>query len=238
MPRNYPRDDGRQPARASRRDLHPRGHQGQGHGQSGGAATLRASRIRVIGNVQAEGAASVYVVSSRIGGSVQVVQGRSSRLARNRVKGDVQYFENSGTIRITKNHVDGNLQCKENRARPRGGGNVVQGNKEDQCARLQSSAIGSLVRTGRAPGAHRAPFPATSSPPAPTGARSYSTGAGCVRQAREVLTPWMQARGRPGRYGWQPPFPCTFVRPAASQSRRALPDETGAAASVSRGTCR
>jgi hypothetical protein len=99
-------------------------------------ATLKASRIAVVGNVQAEGAKAVTVVASTVGGSAQIVQGGSSKLDRNAVKGDVQYFENRGAISIMKNRIDGNLQCKENDPPPIGGGNIVQGNKEDQCARL------------------------------------------------------------------------------------------------------
>jgi hypothetical protein len=120
-------------------------------------ATLRATGIRVIGNVQAEGARLVVVRGdSRVGGSVQVVQGGGSRVVRSTVEGDIlfdeneralearrnvvggnlQAFQNSGGVEIRKNRIDGNLQCKENQPRPTGGGNVVGGNKEDQCARL------------------------------------------------------------------------------------------------------
>jgi hypothetical protein len=121
------------------------------------AATLHASRVRVIGNVQAENARSVNVRDgSRIGGSVQVDQGGGASVvdsfithdiqydqnrttltaSRNRVGGSIQVFQNTGGVTIASNRVNGNLQCKENRPAPVGGGNIVQGNKEDQCARL------------------------------------------------------------------------------------------------------
>ena len=120
-------------------------------------ATLRARRVRVVGNVQGENARRVNVVRrSRVGGSVQVVQGgaatvrrsringdilydenrRFLRAIKNRVGGNVQLFQNSGGARVYRNVIDGNLQCKENRPRPVGGGNRVAGSKEDQCARL------------------------------------------------------------------------------------------------------
>jgi hypothetical protein len=120
-------------------------------------ATLRASDVHVIGNVQAEGARSVSVIrGSFVGGSIQVVQGRSAvvqssevngdilfdentaRLAArgNQVGGNVQAFQNTGGVVIARNVIDGNLQCKENVPAPTGGGNIVQGNKEDQCANL------------------------------------------------------------------------------------------------------
>jgi hypothetical protein len=120
-------------------------------------ATLRARRVRVIGNVQGENARRVNVVGdSRVGGSVQVVQGTfakvkksrinadilydentgSLRVISNRVGGNIQAFKNTGGLEIASNTVDGNLQCKENEPAPTGGGNVVQGNKEDQCASL------------------------------------------------------------------------------------------------------
>ncbi len=121
------------------------------------AATLTASGVRVVGNVQAEGAANVRVLSaSRVGGSIQIVQGGAARIAdstvnadilfdentravsalRNVVGGNIQAFQNTGGVAISGNRVDGNLQCKENRPAPTGSGNIVQGNKEDQCARL------------------------------------------------------------------------------------------------------
>jgi hypothetical protein len=121
------------------------------------AATLRASNVRVIGNVQGENARDVTVTDgSRIGGSVQVKQGGAALVvdsfvthdiqydsnggaltaSRNRVGGSIQAFQNRGGVSIASNRVNGNLQCKENSPAPTGGGNVVQGNKEDQCARL------------------------------------------------------------------------------------------------------
>ena len=103
-------------------------------------ATLYASAIRAIGNIQAENARRVNVVRSHVGGSVQIVQSRNgstlSRFDRNTVKQDVQYFENRGAVSITSNRINGNLQCKANNPRPTGGGNIVGGNKQDQCARL------------------------------------------------------------------------------------------------------
>ena len=100
-------------------------------------ATLRASAIRVIGNVQAENHREVSVTGgSRVNGSLQVKQGGGATVSDSLFGSDVQFFTNAGAISITNNRIDGNLQCKENRPPPTGGGNVVQGNKEDQCARL------------------------------------------------------------------------------------------------------
>jgi hypothetical protein len=120
-------------------------------------ATLRASNVRVVGNVQAENAAQVEVLSgSRVGGSIQIKQGGGARIDSVRINGDLQFdanrrsltanknwiggnlqaFQNSGGVSITSNTIDGNLQCKENRPAPTGGGNIVKGNKEDQCSRL------------------------------------------------------------------------------------------------------
>lgn len=121
------------------------------------SATLRASKVRVIGNVQAEGARLVNVTNgSFVGGSVQIVQGGGALVGSSRINGDILYdenrarliarsnriggnlqaFKNTGGVSITRNVIDGNLQCKENRPRPTGGGNVVDGNKEDQCRNL------------------------------------------------------------------------------------------------------
>ncbi len=121
------------------------------------AATLNASRVVVIGNVQAEGATSVALRNgSRIGGSVQLVQGGGAtivnsivdgsiqlesnraalRVLNNDVNSDVQAFQNRGGVEIGDNRIDGNLQCKSNTPAPTGGGNIVQGNKEDQCRSL------------------------------------------------------------------------------------------------------
>jgi hypothetical protein len=118
-------------------------------------ATLVASGVRVVGNVQAENAKKVVVKgSSRVGGSVQVKQGSSATVKWSRVTGDIQYdansrylranrnkvggsiqvVGNSGGAEIFRNVVNGNLQCKENSPPPTGGGNVVGGNKEDRCA--------------------------------------------------------------------------------------------------------
>jgi hypothetical protein len=120
-------------------------------------ATVRASGVRVIGNVQADNHKFVLLQSdSRIGGSVQVKQGGGAtvkdsiiigdilydsnsaylRALRNQVGGNLQAFQNVGGVEIRNNVIDGNLQCKENYPRPVGGGNIVEGNKEDQCRRL------------------------------------------------------------------------------------------------------
>jgi hypothetical protein len=120
-------------------------------------ATLSASNVQVVGNIQAEGAKNVKVnAKSRIGGSIQIVQGQAAAIdrafvngdilfdenrgylsaTRNAVGGDVQAFQNSGGVKIASNTIDGNLQCKENTPRPTGGSNIVQGSKEDQCSRL------------------------------------------------------------------------------------------------------
>jgi len=120
-------------------------------------ATLRATGIRVIGNVQAENARNVIVRGgSRVGGSVQIVQGSAARILGSNINGDIlfddqdgrlsansnqiggslQAFKNTGGLVIDDNRIDGNLQCKENVPPPDGGGNVVQGNKEDQCRGL------------------------------------------------------------------------------------------------------
>ena len=120
-------------------------------------ATLRATNIHVIGNVQAENAQKVVIrAGSRVGGSVQIVQGAAARILGSRINGDIlfddqsgklaansnriggnlQAFHNTGGVVINDNRIDGNLQCKENVPAPTGGGNVVQGNKEDQCKAL------------------------------------------------------------------------------------------------------
>jgi hypothetical protein len=120
-------------------------------------ATLVASSIRVVGNVQAENAARVVVRDgSRVGGSVQVVQGGAARVVGSAVNGDILYdenrralavlrttvggnvqaFQNTGGVEIRGNRIDGNLQCKANSPAPVGGNNQVGGNKEDQCASL------------------------------------------------------------------------------------------------------
>jgi hypothetical protein len=120
-------------------------------------ASLRASDVHVIGNVQAEGARSVNVTrGSFVGGSIQVVQGggavvrnseitmdilfdeNTARLSArsNQIGGSLQAFQNTGGVVIARNVIDGNLQCKENVPAPTGGDNIVQGNKEDQCANL------------------------------------------------------------------------------------------------------
>ena len=120
------------------------------------AASLQASKVSVVGNVQGENARAVLVGNSTIGGSYQVVQGRNAGIVHsivqggillddntrgltvraNRVNDSIQVFQNTGGVKIESNRVDGNLQCKENAPAPTGGGNIVQGNKEDQCASL------------------------------------------------------------------------------------------------------
>ena len=119
-------------------------------------ATLKASQVTVIGNVQAENHKFVSLAGSRIGGSVQFDQGGAFNVATTKVTGSIQVKANSGEsrlraytvnadiqvfshrdgINIANNRVDGNLQCRENVPAPIGGGNTVQGNKEDQCKRL------------------------------------------------------------------------------------------------------
>jgi hypothetical protein len=99
-------------------------------------ATLLATNIHVVGDIQAENHERVSVKSSRIGGSIQIVQGGSATVTANNVKGDIQFFENRRAIVVKNNRVDGNLQCKENRKAPTGGANRVGGTKEDQCRRL------------------------------------------------------------------------------------------------------
>lgn len=120
-------------------------------------ATLRASGVRVVGNVQAENARRVNVTAgSQVGGSIQIVQGGAAQILNTRVNGDIlfddnsgllvakrntlggnlQAFQNTGGVTIERNTIDGNLQCKENVPAPTGFGNIVQGSKEDQCAGL------------------------------------------------------------------------------------------------------
>jgi hypothetical protein len=99
-------------------------------------ATLRATKVRVVGNVQAENHKYVDVRSSTVGGSIQIKQGGGSTVVGNKVTGDIQYFSNRGAIVIRNNRVNGNLQCKSNKPKPTGGMNRVGGNKEDQCKRL------------------------------------------------------------------------------------------------------
>jgi hypothetical protein len=120
-------------------------------------ATLYASNVNVVGNVQAENAARVEVgAQSVVGGSVQIVQSGAALVdsvrlngdllfdandsaliaSRNRIGGNLQAFQNTGGVSITHNFIDGNLQCKENQPAPLGGNNIVQGNAEDQCAQM------------------------------------------------------------------------------------------------------
>jgi hypothetical protein len=119
-------------------------------------ATLVATRITVIGNIQASGAKVVNVSASSVGGSIQIVQGgaawihkvrikgdllfdsnkRLLRSTSNRVVGNIQVFQNTGGVTVSYNRVNGNLQCKQNRPAPKGQMNIVHGSKENQCARL------------------------------------------------------------------------------------------------------
>jgi hypothetical protein len=120
-------------------------------------ATLIASRIKVIGNIQAENAKNVVVNgASRVGGSIQIKQGGGATVRGTRVKQDIQYDHNRKPLRAENNRVGGNIQvvgnrggaviagnlvngnldCKENRPAPTGGGNRVGGSKTDQCERL------------------------------------------------------------------------------------------------------
>jgi hypothetical protein len=122
----------------------------------GVGASLTATRIVVVGNIQAAGARAVNVSASYVGGSIQIVQGGAARIYKVKIKGDilfdsnnralssiynkvggnVQAFQNTGGVRISYNTIDGNLQCKQNRPAPRGQKNIVHGSKENQCARL------------------------------------------------------------------------------------------------------
>ena len=122
----------------------------------GTGATLVATKIVVVGNIQAEGAKAVKVSASSVGGSIQIVHGGAARIHKVKVKGDilfdsnnrllsstynrvggnVQVFQNTGGATISYNTIDGNLQCKQNRPAPKGLSNIVHGSKEGQCARL------------------------------------------------------------------------------------------------------
>jgi hypothetical protein len=128
----------------------------QGTIKVGLGATLIATRITVIGNIQAAGAKAVNVSVSSVGGSLQIVQGGASKIYKVRIKGDilfdsnirllsstynkvggnVQVFQNTGAVTVSYNTINGNLQCKQNRPAPTGRNNIVYGSKEGQCARL------------------------------------------------------------------------------------------------------
>jgi hypothetical protein len=120
-------------------------------------ATLRATGIKVIGNIQAENAKNVVVNgASRVGGSIQIKQGGGASVRGTRVNQDIQYDHNRKPLRAENNRVGGNIQvvgnrggaaiagnvvignldCKENSPAPTGGGNRVHGSKTDQCERL------------------------------------------------------------------------------------------------------
>lgn len=78
-------------------------------------ATLRASRVRVVGNVQAENAALVIVRSnSSVGGSVQVVQGGGARILMTFVNGDILFDDNEKRLIARDNVIGGNLQAFQN----------------------------------------------------------------------------------------------------------------------------
>jgi hypothetical protein len=117
-------------------------------------ASLTATRMTVIGNVQAEGALAVNVLAgSVVSGSIQIKQGGAAQVdevrvigdiqfesnvhpliaTRNQVGGNVQVIQNTGGVIIADNVIDGNLQCKENEPPPLVGNNVVHGSEEDQC---------------------------------------------------------------------------------------------------------
>jgi hypothetical protein len=120
-------------------------------------ATLVATRVIVIGNVQGSGAQNVSVLDeSRIGGSIQVQQGGGATVDDTRIDGHVSYDsnrapvalldsaidgnvqadKNTGGVEISGNTIGGNLQCRDNNPAPTGGDNVVDGDKQDQCRRL------------------------------------------------------------------------------------------------------
>ncbi len=120
-------------------------------------ASLTATQVTVIGNVQAEGAEVVNVLAgSTVSGSIQIKQGGAAEVdevrvngdiqfesndrglsaTRNQVGGNVQAFQNMGGVTIADNIIYGNLQCKENDPAPTGESNLVLGNIEDQCAGL------------------------------------------------------------------------------------------------------
>lgn len=125
-------------------------------------ATLIASNIDVIGNIQAEEAARVEVLpESIVGGSVQIVKSGAALInsaqihgdlffddnqnsisaMNNLVGGNLQAFQNSGGLLVVNNTIDGNLQCKENTPVPIVGENTVMGNKEDQCANMTAHIV-------------------------------------------------------------------------------------------------
>lgn len=133
-------------------------------------ATLRASALRLTGNLQSEGA-------SRWPTRRWAARCRSSReagadVSSNAVTGDIQLFENRGGIVVSRNRVDGNLQCQENAPAPTGGGNVVRGNAEDQCAVL---AGGEDAQAGPGVGPP-APAPQDQPAPAPQGSTVPAAG--------------------------------------------------------------
>lgn len=122
------------------------------------AATLDATNVRVIGNVQSEGFERIRLATSNVGGSVQLdngLAGGAANIARSTVNGDVQFSANeaqmiargntiranfqvvgnTGGVQLTNNSIAQTLGCKENSPPPTGGNNTA-GDKENQCARL------------------------------------------------------------------------------------------------------
>jgi hypothetical protein len=136
------------------------GTRAKGTVKVGTNATLRATSINVVGNIQAEGAKYVDVRASTIGGNIQIKQGQSAFIARNTINGDLQFdsqrglvtanynriggnlqaFKNTGGLRFTGNRIAENMQCKENRPAPTGSGNIA-GDYEDQCAKFSASGV-------------------------------------------------------------------------------------------------
>jgi hypothetical protein len=122
-------------------------------------ATLVASGVRVIGNVQSEGFRSITLrEGSRVGGSVQLENGLSGgtgKVLNTRINGDLQFeanearmvargstilanlqvVQNTGGVVLENNRIAENLQCKQNNPPPVGGGNQA-GDKEGQCTAL------------------------------------------------------------------------------------------------------
>jgi hypothetical protein len=118
-------------------------------------ATLRASRIHVIGDVQAEGARFVEVGSSAIGGNVQLEQGRRARVVSSLIDGDLQLESKSPLARGVAEpdrrqpagvpeHWVGHqgeshrrqLAMQGERSSPDGPREHRAGNKEDRCSGL------------------------------------------------------------------------------------------------------
>ena len=100
-------------------------------------AILKASYIKVNGNIEAEGARAIHInYRTIVGGNIKIKQGESVRIINSNIKGDIQLESNFRNVIISQNYIGGNLQCKQNQLYPIGGNNIVDGNKEDQCANL------------------------------------------------------------------------------------------------------